>query len=68
MPPSNCTAYRLLEVLERLAVEMARPGNRLTPAGIEAKIHRWLAAPFLSELVHYQILDEPGGRRLVVSG
>jgi transposase len=55
---------KVLGVLKRLAVEMARPGNRLTPVGIEAKIHRWLSAPFLSELVHYQILDEPGGRRL----
>ena len=39
--------------------------SRLTKVGIEAKIHRWLSASFLSELVHYQILDEPGGRRLV---
>jgi hypothetical protein len=33
--------------------------------GIEAKIRRWLSAPFLSALIHYQILEEPGGRRLV---
>jgi hypothetical protein len=56
---------KVLAALKRLAVEMARPGNRLTPAGIEAKIRRWLAAPFLSALVHYQILEQPGGRRLV---
>jgi hypothetical protein len=35
--------------------------NRLTPGGIEAKISRWLAAPFLSGLVHYQLVEEPGG-------
>src|SRR5271165_3174858 len=61
----SASLSKVLGALKRLAVEMARPGNRLTPVGIEAKIHRWLAAPFLSELVHYQILDEPGGRRLV---
>jgi transposase len=56
---------KALTALKRLAGEMARPDNRLTPAGIEAKIQRWLAAPFLSALVHYQILDEPGGKRLL---
>jgi hypothetical protein len=61
----SASLSKVLAALKRLAVEMARPGNRLTPAGIEAKIRRWLAAPFLSALVHYQILDEPGGRRLV---
>ena len=44
---------------------MARPGHRLTEAGVQAKISRWLAAPFLSGLVHYQIVEEPGGKRLV---
>ena len=45
-------------------MEVARPGSRLTEAGIEAKIRRWLAAPFLAELVHYELRDETGGRRL----
>ena len=61
----SASLSKLLGALKRLAVEMARPGNRLTPVGIEAKIHRWLAAPFLSGLVHHQILDEPGGRSLL---
>ena len=61
----SASLSRVLAALKRLAVEMARPGNRLTPAGIEAKIRRWLAVPFLSALVHYQILDEPDGGRLV---
>src|SRR5579872_6449700 len=61
----SASLSKVLAALKRLAVEMARPGNRLTPVGIEAKIHRWLAAPFLAELVHYQFLDEPSGRRLV---
>ena len=61
----SASLSKVLGALKRLAVEMARPASRLTKVGIEAKIHRWLSASFLSELVHYQILDEPGGRRLV---
>jgi transposase len=55
---------KALAALKRLAVEVARPGSRLTEAGIEAKIRRWLAAPFLAELVHYELRNETGGRRL----
>jgi len=55
---------KVLAALKRLAVEMARPAPRLTEASIQAKISRWLAPPFLSALVHYQIVDEPGGKRL----
>jgi transposase len=61
----SASLSKVLGALKRLAVEMARPANRLTPMGIEAKVRRWLSAPFLSELVHYQILEAPGGRRLV---
>jgi transposase len=61
----SASLSKVLAALKRLAVEMARPGNRLTPVGIEAKIYRWLSASFLSNLVHYQIVDEPDGRRLV---
>jgi transposase len=61
----SASLSKVLGALKRLAAEMARPGSRLTKVGIEAKIRRWLSASFLSELVHYQILDEPGGRRLV---
>ena len=61
----SASLSKLLAALKRLAVEMARPGNRLTPVGIEAKIQRWLSGPFLSALVHYQLVEEPGGKRLV---
>jgi len=60
----SASLSKALGALKRLAVEMARPGSRLTVAGIEAKIHRWLAAPFLAELVHYELREEAGGRRL----
>ena len=60
----SASLSKALGALKRLAVEMARPGNRLTPAGIEAKIQRWLAAPFLAELIHYERREEAGGQRL----
>jgi transposase len=55
---------KVLAALKRLAVEVARPGNRLTAAGIETRIRRWLAAPFLKELVRYQLREETNGRHL----
>jgi transposase len=60
----SASLSKALAALKRLAGEVARPKNRLTDAGIEAKIHRCLSAPFLSDLVRSQMLDEPGGRRL----
>ncbi len=64
----SASLSKVLGALKRLAVEMAQPGSRLTAAGIEAKIHRWLAAPFLAELVHYELREEPSGRRLSFQG
>jgi transposase len=55
---------KVLGGLKRLAGECARPGHRFTPTGIEAKIQRWLATPFLAELVRYELRDEGGGLRL----
>ena len=61
----SASLSKVLAALKRLAVEMARPAHRLSEASIPTKIRRWLSAPFLSDLVHYQILDESGGRRLM---
>ena len=55
---------KVLGGLKRLAGEWARPGSRLTVTGIEAKVRRWLTAPFLAELVRYELRDDAGGRRL----
>jgi transposase len=55
---------KVLGALKRLAVEVARPGSRLSEAGIEAKIRRWLSVPFLKELVRYELREETNGRRL----
>ena len=55
---------KVMQALKRLAGEISRPGCRLTEAGIQAKISRWLSAPFVSELVRYQLQEEAGTRRL----
>jgi transposase len=55
---------KALTALKRLALEVARPGNRLTEEGIASKIGGWLKAPFLKELVRYELHNEPQGRRL----
>ncbi len=55
---------KVLRAMKRLALEAARPGSRLTKAGIETKIQRWLTAPFLKELIRYEIRDQAGGPRL----
>jgi len=55
---------KVLKALKRLALEVARPGNRLTQEGIETRIRRWLTLPFLKELVRYELRQESEGRRL----
>ena len=55
---------KVTQALKRLAGEISRPGCRLTEAGIQAKISRWVSAPFVSELIQYQLQDEAGARRL----
>jgi hypothetical protein len=44
----SASLAKVLSAMKRLAVEVARPTRRLTQAGIEAKIARWLSAPFLA--------------------
>jgi DDE family transposase len=60
----SASLAKALGAMKRLAVEVARPTSRLTPPGIEAKIARWLSAPFLAELVRYELREETGGWRL----
>jgi len=55
---------KILGSLKRLAVEVARPGSRLTEAGIESKVRRLMAAPFLGELIHYELRHGTEGRCL----
>lgn len=46
---------KALQYLRRLSVELAKPGARLTEAGIRNKISRWLSPPFLADLVRYEL-------------
>jgi transposase len=55
---------KVTQALKRLAGEISRPGCRLTEVGIQTQISRWLSAPFVSDLIRYQLQDEAGTRRL----
>jgi hypothetical protein len=52
---------RVLQSLRRLAMELNKPKARWKQEQIERKIRRWLSAPFLAELVRYQLEERDGG-------
>lgn len=52
---------RVLQSLRRLAKELNKPKGRWKPDQIERKIRRWLSAPFLAELIRYQLEEHDGG-------
>jgi transposase len=58
------TLSKVLPSMRRLATELAKPGGRLTEAGVRNKIARWLSGAFLSELVRYQLEKHDGRWRL----
>src|SRR5215467_13107652 len=51
---------RVLQNLRRLAKELNKPRARWKRAQIVSKIERWLSAPFLAELVRYQLEEHAG--------
>jgi transposase len=55
---------RVLQSLRRLAMELNKPKARWKQEQIERKIRRWLSAPFLAELVRYQLEAQDGGWHL----
>jgi transposase len=55
---------RVLQSLRRLAKELNKPKARWKHDQIERKIRRWLSAPFLSELIRYQVQEQDGGWHL----
>jgi transposase len=55
---------RVLQSLRRLAMELNKPKARWKQEQIERKIRRWLSAPFLAELVRYQLQEQDGGWHL----
>jgi len=55
---------RVLQSLRRLAQELNKPKARWKQDQIERKIHRWLSAPFLTELIRYQLEGSDGAWHL----
>jgi transposase len=55
---------RVLQSLRRLAKELNKPKARWKHDQIERKIRRWLSAPFLAELIRYQVQEQDAGWHL----
>jgi len=55
---------RVLQSLRRLAKALNQPGARWKQEQILGKIQRWLSAPFLAELIRYQLQEHDGRWRL----
>jgi transposase len=58
------TLSKVLQYLRRLSRELAKPRARYTESGIRKKIAGWLAAPFLTELIRYQLEERDGAWHL----
>jgi transposase len=55
---------RVLQSLRRLAQQLNQPQARLRQDQILRKIQRWLSAPFLADLIRYQLEEHHGQWRL----
>jgi transposase len=55
---------KALQAMRRLSVDLLKPKARFTERGIRNKIHRWLSAQFLSDLVRYELKSQEGRWRL----
>jgi transposase len=55
---------RVLQSLRRLARDLNKPKAHYKRDQIVRKIERWLAAPFLAELIRYELEEQPGRWRL----
>jgi len=55
---------KVLQSMRRLSRDLAKPGCRITEASIQKKIERSLAAPFLKDLVRWQLQKENGAWQL----
>jgi transposase len=50
---TTATLAKVSQNLRRLAAELSKPQARSTEQGIRNKIQRWLADPFVREVLHY---------------
>ena len=55
---------KVLQALRRFSMELNKPQARWKEPQIRSKIQRWLSAPFLEELIRYQIESRDGQWRL----
>jgi len=55
---------RVLQALRRLARDLKKPKARWKQAQMVRKIERWLAAPFLRDLIRYQLEEQADGWHL----
>jgi transposase len=55
---------QVLQALRRLAKELNKPRARWKQQQIVRKIQRWLSAPFLAELIRYQLEEQAGSWHL----
>jgi len=46
---------KVMQSMRRLSQDLAKPGCRLKENSIRNKILRWLAAPFLEDLIHWRL-------------
>jgi transposase len=52
---TTATLTKVTQKLRRLVTELSKPQARFTEQGIRNKIHRWLADPFVREVLHYTL-------------
>ena len=55
---------RVLQSMRRLAKELNKPRARWKQPQLVRKIHRWLSAPFLAELIRYELEEQADGWHL----
>ena len=51
----TATLTKVMQAIRRLAIEIAKPESRFTEGGIHRKLRRWLAAPYVSEMLTYNL-------------
>jgi transposase len=51
----TATLTKVMQAIRRFAVEIAKPESRFTEDGIHRKLRRWLAAPYVSEILSYRL-------------
>ncbi len=51
---------KTLQALRRLSIDLGKPKARWTDAQLRRKIDRWLAVPYLAELIHYTLESRQG--------